>query len=127
MPELLPTTIENYQAAVKSNPNSAEALCNLGWGYYGVRQYDESIKTFRQALTLDRNTIDAHYGLGLALKESGAGQEAIPEFEAVEKLAPQDLNVVRGTMLSRLARGHINRISSGDWSLDTDLKHSVTG
>jgi tetratricopeptide (TPR) repeat protein len=123
MPEALPNTIENYQAAVNSNPNSAEAFSNLGWGYYGQRKFDESITAFRQALSLDRNLTDGHYGLGLALKESGAAQDAVAEFEAVVKLAPQDQNAVRGTMLARLAHGHINRINSGDWSLDTDLKH----
>ena len=81
MPEALPNTIENYQAAVNSNPNSAEAYSNLGWGYYGHKKYDDAIKAFRQSLSLDRNLTDAHYGLALTLKESGATQDALPEFE----------------------------------------------
>ena len=121
MPEATANVLDNYRAAVTANPNSAEAHSNLGWGYYGQRQYEESIKAFQQALTLDRNMIDAHYGLGLALKESGAGKEAVPEFEAVIKLAPEDQNVIRGQMLARLARAHINRIEVGNWSLDADL------
>lgn len=125
MPEALPNTIENYQAAVNANPNSAEAYSNLGWGYYGQRKYEDSIKAFRQALSLERNLTDAHYGLALAMKEAGAGQDAVTEFEAVIKLAPQDQNAVRGQMVVRLAQGHINWINSGDWSLDTDLKRSA--
>ena len=121
MPEALPNTIENYQAAVASNPNSAEAYSNLGWGYYGQKKYEDAIQAFRKALALDRNLTDAHYGLALTLKESGATQDAVVEFEAVVKLAPQDANTVRGQMLSRLARGHINRIKSGDWGLDAGL------
>jgi tetratricopeptide (TPR) repeat protein len=121
MPEALPNTIENYQAAVASNPNSAEAYSNLGWGYYGQKKYEDAIQAFRKALALDRNLTDAHYGLALTLKESGAAQDAVVEFEAVVKLAPQDANTVRGQMLSRLARGHINRIKSGDWGLDAGL------
>src|SRR5947209_7335173 len=126
MPELPPNTLENYQAAVTSNPTSPEAFSNLGWGYYGLRKYDEAVKAFREALSLDRNLTDAHYGLGLTLKESGAHPEAVAEFEAVTKLAPQDKNSVRGQMLARLAQGHINQINSGDWSLDTDLKRATT-
>lgn len=122
MPEASPTLLENYRAAVTANPESAEAHSNLGWGFYGQRQYAEAIETYRQALSLDRNLIDAHYGLGLALKESGAGQEAIPAFETVLSLAPQLENTVRGTMLQRLARGHINQIMSGDWKLDKELR-----
>jgi len=121
MPEALPNTIENYQAAVTSNPNSSEAYSNLGWGYYGQKKYDEAIKAFRQALSLESNLTDAHYGLALTLKEAGATQDAVAEFETVTKLAPQDANTVRGQMLARLARGHINRIKSGDWGLDTGI------
>ena len=121
MPDVLPHTIENYQAAVTSNPTSAEAHSNLGWGYYGQRKFDPAAQAFRQALSLDRNLIDGHYGLGLTLKESGATEAAVPEFEAVVTLAPQDQNVVRGQMLARLARGHINRIKRGDWGLGTDI------
>ena len=121
MPEAAPSAIETYQAAVNSNPNSAEANSNLGWGYYGQRKFDEAIAAFRQALSLDRNYLDAHYGLALTLKEAGAGNEAVPEFEAVVTLAPQDANTIRGQMLSRLARGHINRIKSGQWGLNTDI------
>src|SRR5215510_5760307 len=121
MPDTAPNAIATYQAAVSSNPNSAEAQSNLGWGYYGQRKFDDAIAAFRQALTLDRNYLDAHYGLALTLKESGAGQDAVPEFETVLNLAPQDANTIRGQMLSRLARGHINRIKSGDWGLNTDI------
>jgi tetratricopeptide (TPR) repeat protein len=121
MPEATANVLDNYRAAVTANPNSAEGHSNLGWGYYGQRQYEESIKAFQQALTLDRNMIDAHYGLGLALKESGAGKEAVPEFQAVISLAPQDQNIIRGQMLARLARAHVNRIEVGNWSLDADL------
>ncbi len=126
MPEVLPNTIETYQAAVTSNPTSAEAYSNLGWGYYGQKKYDDAAKAFRQSLTLDRNLTDAHYGLGLTLKESGATQDAVPEFETVVKLAPEDANAVRGQMLARLARGHINRIKSGDWGLDTGLVRAAS-
>ena len=126
MPDAAPNAIDTYQAAVTSNPNSAEAYSNLGWGYYGQRKFDQAIAAFRQALTLDRNYTDGHYGLGLVLKESGAGKDAVPEFEAVVKLAPEDTNNIRGQMVSRLARGHINRITSGEWGLSTDIIRPVS-
>jgi tetratricopeptide (TPR) repeat protein len=122
MPEIEPHLLEKYQAAVAASPQSAEAHCNLGWGYYGLRQYDAAIKALKEAVGLDPAMIDAHYGLALALKESGATAEAIESFQIVVNLAPQSTNAVRGHMLARLAKGHINQINSGDWSLDIDLK-----
>ncbi|MCC6190482.1 MAG: tetratricopeptide repeat protein [Anaerolineales bacterium] len=122
MPDASPTLLDNYKAAANANPASAEAQTNLGWGYYGQRQYAEAIETFRQALTLDNRLIDAHYGLGLALKEAGAGAEAVKSFEAVIKLAAELENAVRGQMMVRLARGHINQIQLGDWRMDSIMR-----
>jgi tetratricopeptide (TPR) repeat protein len=118
MSEAAPTVIDNYRAAVAANPNSAEAQSNLGWGLYGLRKYDESIQAYEKALSLDANFVDAHYGLGLTLKEAGRKDRAAQEFETVIKLAPQLENNVRGTMLAKLAQGHINQMQGGDWKLD---------
>lgn len=120
MPEAIPNILDNYRAAASANPTSAEAQSNLGWGLYGQHQYPEAIQAFEAALRLDNNYLDAHYGLGLALKESGAGVKAAPVFETVVKLAGQLENSVRGVMLARLARGHVNQISSGNWHLEAD-------
>ena len=51
---------------------------------------------------------------------NNARSKAVAEFETVRNLAPRDKDAVRGRMLARLAHGHINQISSGDWSLDVE-------
>jgi tetratricopeptide (TPR) repeat protein len=122
VPQAPANVLDKYKAEVAAHPESAEAHSNLAWGYYGQRQYAEAIQAFNEALRLDRNYIDAHYGLGMALKESGAGRDAVPSFETVVHLAPQLENQVRGQMLVRLAHGHINQISSGDWDLDQEMR-----
>lgn len=126
MPDAIANVLENYRAAASANPTSAEAQSNLGWGYYGQHQYPDAIQAFEAALALDNGYIDAHYGLGLALKESGSGPKALPAFETVVKLTSQLENSVRGAMLARLARGHINQIQSGNWHLEAD-PHPVIG
>ncbi len=122
MPEAPANLLDTYRAAVAADPNNVDAQANLGWGYYGQRQYAEAIKAFREAVRLDSNSIDAHYGLALALKEAGTPRDAIPEFEMVIKLAPTLEAKVRGHMLARLATGHINQINTGDWDLDRTLR-----
>ena len=116
-------TVEQYQAEVAANPGSVEALCTLGWGHYGERQYDQAISVFQEALKLDAGGVDALYGLGLSLKEGGRGEEAVPAFAKVMKLAPAKAPGARGLMLARLARGHINLIRKGDWDLDEDVRY----
>lgn len=120
MPDAVPNILDNYRAVANANPTSVEAQSNLGWGYYGRHQYDDAIKAFQAGLALDNSFLDAHYGLALAYKESGQGLLAVPVFETVIKLAGQLENTVRGTMLARLARGHINQIQVGNWHLEAD-------
>jgi tetratricopeptide (TPR) repeat protein len=117
------SVIETYRAAVTANPNSAGAHCNLGWGYYGQRQFAEAVKAFQDALRFDANWVDAHYGLGLALKGAGSKMEAVAAFEKAASLAPQMEDRVRGAMLLRLTHGQINQLKKGDWDLDKELRH----
>ena len=125
MPPATPTVnvVENYRAAVTANPASAEARCNLGWGYYGHKQFAEAIKEFQEALALDANWLDAHYGLALAQKGAGAKPAAVAAFEKVAALASQIEDKVRGGMLLRLAHGQINQLNKGDWDIDKELRH----
>lgn len=117
------SVIDTYRAAVTTNPNNAEARCNLAWGYYGQRQFAEAVKEFQEALRLDANWLDAHYGLGLALKGAGSKTEAVAAFEKAAALAPQIDDRVRGAMLMRLSHGQINQLKKGDWDLDKELRH----
>ncbi len=125
MPPATPVVnvIETYRAAVTANPRSAEAHCNLGWGHYGQKQFAEAIREFQEALILDANWLDAHYGLALAHKGAGAKLEAVAAFEKVAALAPQMEDKVRGGMLLRLAHGQVNQLNKGDWDLDKELRH----
>ena len=127
MPAVIPATpanpLEKYRIAVDANPQSAEAHSDLGWGYYGQKQYAEAVNEYKEALRLDPNLLDAHWGLALTLKESGSKVEAIAAFEKAVGLASKVENKARGHMLIRLAHGHINQLNKGDWDLDKELRH----
>jgi tetratricopeptide (TPR) repeat protein len=117
------SVVSRYEAELAANPGSVEAQCNLGWGHYGERRYNEAVEVFKEALKQDAGSVDVLYGLGLSLKEAGRHDEAIPVFIKVMKLAPQQAPGARGLMLARLARGHINQIKTGDWDLDEDIRY----
>jgi cytochrome c-type biogenesis protein CcmH/NrfG len=117
--------VDKAQSEIAADPNNVDGFCNLGWGFYGARQYADAIQAFNDALKLDAGSVDALYGLGLSLKESGAGEDAVPVFARVMKLAPQKEQGARGRMLARLSRGHINLIRKGEWDLDEDVRYEA--
>jgi tetratricopeptide (TPR) repeat protein len=123
MSDTAQNVVSRYEAEAAADPNSVEAKCNLGWGHYGERQYEQAIAVFRQALQLDAGSVDALYGLALSLKEAGQHDEAVPVFAKIMKLAPQKEQGARGQMLARLSRGHINQIKKGDWDLGEDMRY----
>ena len=118
-----PNPLETYRSAVSADPKSAEARCNLGWGYYGQGKYDDAINEFQEALKLDMNTVDAYYGLGLAHKGREAKAEAMAAFEKAAVLASQSPDRVRAQMLVRLIHGQLNELKTGDWGLAKELYH----
>lgn len=113
--------LEKYRAAAQAAPDSAEAQSNLGWGYYGYKQFTEAESQFRRALELDMNYLDAYWGLGLARKALGARDDAIQAFERVAALATQLEDVTRGHMLIRLAHGQISQLRQGNWNLGKEI------
>jgi tetratricopeptide (TPR) repeat protein len=116
--------IEKLQAEVAANPKSPEAFANLGWAYYGKGQWQEAAKAFGQALSLSADQLEAHYGLALVHKATGAKMEAIASFERASALAAKLDDHVRNQMLTRQIRGHINLINSGNWNLGKDVVRS---
>ena len=79
--------IAEFRTAVQLEPESAKSHRNLADALASARQYDEAIDQFRRAARLDP-TGAAHYDLGSLFLELDRTEEAIAEFRASLKLAP---------------------------------------
>jgi tetratricopeptide (TPR) repeat protein/S1-C subfamily serine protease len=59
---------------------------------YRLRKYDDAVKAFEQAIALEPNSVDAHYGKGLALSTepelSGDDLRALKAFDRAIELVP---------------------------------------
>jgi len=115
------SAVEEYRQAIAANPKSAEAHANLGWGFYGEDKWDEAVKAFNEALSLEAGNVDALYGLALTRKAAGAKVEAVNSFNAAIAQLPTLEDHMRSDVLGRLAHGHINQIQTGDWKLSSHL------
>jgi tetratricopeptide (TPR) repeat protein len=102
------------------SPQTAEEYYIRGWLHYTRKEYYRAEADLQKALELAPDHAEAMYALGMALSASGRQQEAIRVFEkTITMMEPLKAeNRVRAHMVSRLARGHINRIKTGDWHLE---------
>ena len=80
--------IAEFRAAVELDPESPVSHRNLADALSAAKQYDLAIEEFRRAARFDP-TGAAHYDLGSLFLELDRTEEAIAEFRASLKVAPQ--------------------------------------
>jgi tetratricopeptide (TPR) repeat protein len=108
-----PVTVDDYQ--------------KRGMAYYARNRNKEAEADLKKAVSMDSNNIDAYYSLGMVLKAMDSKDEAVEAFNQVVKLilAKQGTREVKYDMLRRLALGHINELTTGDWNLEEEIwKHA---
>ena len=115
--------IDEYAAAATANPSNAQAQANLGWGHYSRDNLDEAMRQFEKALQLNKDNIDAQYGMSLTLKKAGKTDLAVAALERAAELASKIEDRERQQMLLRLLHGHVNVIKTGDWKIGSELWH----
>ncbi len=103
------------------NPQSAAEYLERGWLFYTRQNFEHAISDFKAALDLEPNNIEVLYALGLALKISGATQQALNFFTRIDEVINYVDDRQRRTMISRLAHGQINQIKTGDWNLEKEV------
>lgn len=99
------------------DPKSADDFNQHGWSQYSKKDFSSAEANFRKALSFFPENPEYLYGLAMSLSAAGRQQEAVAAFEQVIQGLenPPDELKVRFHMLARFARGHINRIRTGDW------------
>jgi tetratricopeptide (TPR) repeat protein len=104
-----PTTVDDYQ--------------RRGMAYYARKQYSEAESDLKKAITFDPKSIDSFYSLGMVYKAMGRDDDAVNAFKQVVNLIKErsDASAVKYDMLRKLALGHINEITKGDWNLETEI------
>lgn len=114
-----PTSIEE--------PSTADEFQRRGMAYYARKNFEAAISDLKKAVLLDNTHIDAHYSLGMVLKAVGRNEEAVVAFKQALSLiesSPAD-DSTKFAMLKRLATGHVNEITQGDWNLEKEIWRHV--
>jgi tetratricopeptide (TPR) repeat protein len=80
--------IEQYQQALKLQPNYPEAHSNLGNTFKAMGRLDEAIAAYETALGYRPDFVEAHLNLGTVLEELGRLEEAIGSYREALRLQP---------------------------------------
>ncbi len=104
--ELTPTqAIEQYEQAVKSDPNDADKYMELGAAYYIAHRWEEAIRAFERAVQLKPDLGHAHYYLGVLYAAKGDRARAEKELNSV-------LSVSKNPILIAQAKARIPAVAS---------------
>ena len=82
--------IQTYAQAVTLDPINPNLRLALGGVYYALGRFDDAIQVFQLAVLAKPDLANAHYNLGLALKEKGETDQAIAQMNAVLSLVVKD-------------------------------------
>jgi len=91
---LLLTSCSVFAEPLYDTSNEAKLEYNQGVDYYKAGQYDRSMMSFRRAIELDPNYIDAYYNLGSILEYLRKDDEALSIFKQIIVRKPDDYESV---------------------------------
>ena len=77
-----------YERAISLEPEVFEGYYNLGNIYHDLGHYARAQKYYREALRLNPSYADAYFYLAVTLEKNGQSQEALPQWRAYQRLAP---------------------------------------
>ena len=104
-------------------PKTVDDFQKRGMAYYARKQFTEAEADLQKAIELDPNNIDSYYSLGMVLKANNRKENAAAAFnKAIELIqARTDASTTKYDMLRRLALGHVNELTQGDWNLEKEI------
>lgn len=93
------------EKASKFMPDNSGTIIALGWSYLTNKDFVAAERTFRHAITVDRNFAEAHGGLAAALAFQNKAEEANTEIQKSRRLDPNGFAAEYAHSILLTARG----------------------
>ncbi len=77
---------EDLESMLEFDPHSGMLIAELGCVKYYAGHYDDSIRYYKQALTLDPHSVLGYWGMGRSLAREGRYKEALEDLKQFKKL-----------------------------------------
>lgn len=97
--------VKEFKEAIRLKPASVEALSNLGFAYYDMGLLKDALALQEQALGIDPNFRNAHYGYAVIMEKMGDYRRAKQAWEMVMRLSKND------DKWAKKAKEHIENIT----------------
>jgi len=81
-------SIKNIEKAIALDNSYVDAHAFRGWLYVATRQHEKGVAKAEYALSLNPNSVEVYYLLGLTIAFSGRCEEAIKVYEKGLRLSP---------------------------------------
>ena len=85
-------SIEDYNEAIRLDPDDANAYYNRGWDYDELGEYEKAIEDYSQVIRLDPNHTNAYNNRGLSYANLGQNERAMEDFNEAIRLDPNHTN-----------------------------------
>jgi len=92
--ELFNDAIRSYEKAVFIDKKNVKAWDMLGYGYKSSGDLEKSIYAYHQAIKADPKDKSANFSLGVILASEQEYKEAVPYFEQIRALGPEERGLV---------------------------------
>src|SRR6266550_5050775 len=107
---------EAYDAALRSVPNRADALSNLGVIFARLGQYGEAIKYYREALAVDEKQSETRLNLGIAFYKTEEFELAQRELSQIAATQPDNF---QARLLLGVCYYQLNKLKEAVVELET--------
>jgi len=107
--ETLTDFVAAHKQEIAAHPDSTIAFVDKGWSHLSRGEYDQALEAFEKAASLDRQSLDAQYGLGAAAKLKGDKVRAIQAFQRAVEISAAGTDA-KGTMMERMARWSLKEL-----------------
>ena len=97
--------IEDYNQAIRLNPNFALAFYNRGLAYARKFQFERAIEDYNEAIRLAPKYAPAFTNRGLAKFNTRQYDRAIEDFDQAIRLDPNDASAFANRSLAKAAKG----------------------
>jgi len=92
--QMAETQAQPLLAQLKTDPNNAALLYQIGNLYYDAQQYPDAVKYYQDSLKINPNATDVRTDLGTAYHLMGQPDQAIQEYDKVLKIDGKHANAL---------------------------------